>query len=218
MQNVPSFQEAKKFIVNRPNAEEVIRQSFYDSGTYATAGFTSQRFFQVPQGQSGKTEQDTNMTLAGQLPQPQFHLTESIELHVFPGENPVVAADATSSPNFANDVYSILSAGSLTLHIGSKDFLEEAPLMRFPPKTRLCMNFGAALQYTEASASDAAREIVGNYAAAEGRPYFLDPPILIPPTQNFDIQLKYSSAVATPSGNDATIVVVMDGLLFRLSQ
>lgn len=222
MRNIPSFQEAKAFIVNRPGAEEVIRQSLYDFQTYATAGVTSQRFFQVPVGQSGKTEQDTNLSLAGQLPQPQYHLSESIEVHFFPGVDPVTVVTGTdvaaSVTNFANDVWSVLKAGSLTLRIGSKDFLEEAPLLRFPPKTKLEVEFGAALQIAQATAADANTQIVGDYATACGRPYFLDPPLLIPPTQNFDIELRFSSAVATPSGQDARIGVILDGLLYRLSQ
>jgi hypothetical protein len=222
VRNIPSFQEAKAFIVNRPGAEEVIRQSLYDFQTYATAGFTSQRFFQVPQGQSSKTEQDTNLSLAGQLPQPQYHLSESIEIHFLPGVSPVTVVTGTdvaaAVTNFSNDVYSVLKAGSLTLRIGSKDFLEEAPLYRFPPKTKFEVEFGAALQIAQAMAADANTQIVGDYASACGRPYFLDPPLLIPPTQNFDVELRFASAVATPSGEDARIGVILDGLLYRLSQ
>jgi len=223
MREAPSFDYAKQFMVNRPGAEEVIRQSFYDFQTYATAGFTEQIFFQVPQGQSGKTVQDTNLTNAGALPQPQYHLTESIEVHFFPGVNPVVATlagEAVSAvePEFANDVYNVLKAGSLRLFIGSKTFLREAPLLRFPPKTKLETAFALALQYSEGTASDDAYQITANYAAACGRPYFLDPPLLIPPTQNFDVTLNFSTAVATPSGVDGRIGVILDGLLYRLSQ
>lgn len=223
MNEVPSFEFAKRFIVNRPGEEEVVRQSLYDFQTYPNAGFTSKRYFQVPVGQSSKTVQDTNMDLAGQLPQPIFHLTQSIELLFFPGVNPVTVVNNSAdfdvtAPNFANDVYSVMKAGSLTLHIGSKDYLEEAPLGRFPPKTRLEAHFAAAVAYTQATAANGSQEAYADYASASGRPYFLDPPILIPPTQNFDLEIEFSSAVSLPSGVDGRLGIVLDGLLYRQSQ
>lgn len=216
-----SFDQAQEYAVNRSQEFEVTRQSLYDFQTYAMAGATSQTFFQTPIGQSSKTVQDTNMELAGQLPAPKYFLIESIEIHFFPAEFPVQVANGTAAnatlTNFANDVYEVGKAGSLDLFIGSKSYLQEAPLVRFPPKTRLHGWFGAALQTKQAIAADDGGQIVGDYAAFGGRPYFLDPyKILLAPTQNFNVKLSFSSAVAISAA--ARIGVVLDGLLYRLSQ
>jgi hypothetical protein len=41
---------------------------------------------------------------------------------------------------------------------------------------------------------------------------------MLAPTQNFNVTLNFPTAVATPSGQNARIGVVLDGLLYRLSQ
>ena len=220
MSRIPSFKDAQAFVVNRQGSEEVVRQSLYDFQEYPTGGFTSMKFFQVPSGQSGKTDQDTNMTLAGQLPQPLFHLTQSIEVLLFPGVDPVTGNTTPAATQFANDVYNIMKAGSLKLRIGSKDYLEEAPLMRFPPKSRMDVQGAVSLFRVEPVPQEdqaaAVENISLDYGVAGGRPYFLDPPILLQPTQNFDIELNFATAV--PIATAARIGIVLDGLLYRLSQ
>lgn len=216
-----SFEQAMQYKVNRSQEYEVTRQSLYDFQTYAMAGQTSLTFFQVPIGQSSKTLADTNMELAGQLPAPKYFLVESVEIHFFPGPFPVsisnAAADDAVLTNFSNDVYEVATSGSLDFFIGSKSYLQEAPLGRFPPKTRLDFGFGAAMSTHQAIAALSSAQIVGDYAAFAGRPYFLDPyRILLAPTQNFNIRLTWPTAVAISA--NARIGVVLDGLLYRLSQ
>lgn len=221
---VPTLEVAERYRVNRAGEQEVIRQSLYDTLTYGAAGQTSLQFFQNPKGQGGKTIADTNMEQAGTLPNPKSFLIESIELYFLPADAPVEAVNNdedtdAAAPTFANDVYKVFKSGSLDLFIGSKSYLTEAPIGRFPPKTRLDVNFGAALAFAQACAADGERQVVGNYASWCGRPYFLKPAsILIPPTQNFSVTLTWPSAVALSSQNDARIVCVLDGYLYRLSQ
>ncbi len=218
-----SFNDAEKYRVNRSQEYEVTRQSLYDATTYAAAGQTSLTFFQLPIGQSGKTIADTNMELAGQLPAPKYFLVESIEILFFPGDDPVSVDNSAASPdaiatNFANDVYAVEQSGSLNFFIGSKTYLEEAPLGRFPPKTRLETEFAFAKNSTTAQA-ESSNQISADYAAFCGRPYFLDPyMILLAPTQNFNVTLTWPVAVALPSTVDARIQVTLDGVLYRLSQ
>lgn len=218
-----SFADAEKYRVNRSQEYEVTRQSLYDITTYAAAGQTSLTFFQLPLGQAGKTIADTNLELAGQLPAPKYFLVESIEIYLFPGDDPVtvqnsVAAPAAVATNFANDQYAVEQSGSLNFFIGSKTYLEEAPLGRFPPKTRMETEFAFTNQSTTAGA-ETANQISGDYAAWCGRPYFLDPyKILLAPTQNFNVTLTWPTAVLLPSTADARIGVVLDGVLYRLSQ
>lgn len=218
-----SFNDAEKYRVNRSQEYEVTRQSLYDAQTYAAAGQTSLTFFQTPIGQGGKTIADTNLELAGQLPAPKYFLVESVELLFFPGEDPTSVDNSAAAPdtiltNFANDVYAVEQSGSLNFFIGSKTYLEEAPLGRFPPKTRLDTEFAFSNVSTTAGA-ETANQVSGDYAAFCGRPYFLDPyMILLAPTQNFSVTLTWPVAVALPSTVDARIQVVLDGVLYRLSQ
>ncbi len=78
---IPTLDQLQQYDVNRRGEYEGIRQTLYDSAAYAAAGQTQLQFFQIPQGQSSKTIADTNMKSAGQLPQPQHFLVESIEIH-----------------------------------------------------------------------------------------------------------------------------------------
>ena len=213
---IPSLSDLTQYDVNRRGQYEGTRQSLYDSATYdGDAGHTQLQFFQVPRGQSSKTAADTNMTSAGQLPQPQHFLVQSVEVYFYPSAMIVtesVAAPAESE--FSNDVYTVAKSGSLKFFIGSKTYLEEAPLNRFPPKTRLdCELYGT---FAQDSGED--QMMQGDYAAWVGRPYYLDPPILLVPNQNFSVELNWPSAIVLPSGTDAKIFVVLDGILYRQSQ
>lgn len=216
--NVPDLQNLQKFAVNRQGQYEVLRQTLYDFQTYANAGQTSLQFFQVPLGQGGKTIADTNQDSAGQLPQPKWFLVESIEIHFFPGIDPGTEVTTIAETEFTNDVYAVAKGGSLNFFIGSKTYVEEAPLIRFPPKTRLNVEAAHSIFYTEASASDAAAQVSTDYAAACGRPYFIDPEVLLIPNQNFKVTLSWPSVVALPSSVDGRIGVILDGILYRQSQ
>lgn len=211
LRGAPSLAALNKFNVNRAGAVEAVRQTLYDFQTYAQAGQTSLTFFQVPQGQAGKTLDDTNMEIAGSLPSPKRFLLQSIEVYLFPGPFPsTLGAPALSA--FANDVYEVGMSGFLKFFIGSKDYLIEAPLQRFPPKTHLYGWSGAS----DSTTAGAAQAVNNTYASFAGRAYRIQPEILIEPTQNFNVSLNWSAAVGISA--DARIGVVLDGILYRNSQ
>lgn len=212
--NIPTLDELSKYNVNQPGAVEGVRQSLYDFQTYATAGTTSMNFFQVPQGQSSKTKYDTNMEIAGSLPAPKRFLIESIEVYIFPGSAiNFSGAGAATRKGHADDVYALAKSGWLDLFIGSKSYLTEAPIGRLPPTTGVKVNSAIAL-----AGSGAAQMEGYDYAVPGGALYRMEPPILLVPTQNFSITLNWPSAVATPSGADARVGVVLKGILYRNSQ
>ena len=215
---VPTRAQLSKYSVNRPGWE-AIRQSLYDYQAYQAAGHTFLSFFSLPVGQQGKTLSDTNMTLAGQLPKNQEFLIQSIELLIYP-TTPTVAAQmpgAFGAPAIAalvNDVYIIGRSGNLQMVIGSKPYLQEAPLGRFPPKTRL--DIDAALSDATTAGANLATRVA--FAVWAGRPYVLDPaPLLLPENQNFSIQLNWPEG-AQPIANPARVGIVLDGILYRRSQ
>lgn len=219
LKRIPTLTELKSYDVNRAGAVEGVRQSLYDFQTYtASSGHTSLTFFQVPNGQSSKTIADTNMELAGSLPAPKRFLVESVEIYFFPGVLPEQIKTTLAIPEFINDMYTINKSGSLNFFIGSKTYLEEAPIGRFPTKTGLQVEASNSIFRSQASAADAQDQVSTSYAKSGGRPYYLDPPVLLTPTQNFKITLTWPTAVTLPSAADARIGVVLDGILYRLSQ
>lgn len=207
---IPTLEELQKYNVNRPGQIEGIRQSLYDFQTYPAAGTTSLAFFQVPIGQSGKTKADTNMEIAGSLPAPKRFFVESIEVHFYPGGT-LDRSDPSLTLGFADDVYSVAKSGFLDFFIGSKSYLTEGPIGRFPPKTGIKL-------FANNSSTLTGQNIRTEYATFGGVPYKLDPGILLVPTQNFNITLNWPVAVALPSGNPARIGVVLNGILYRNSQ
>lgn len=205
--NAPSFEELSAYDVNVVGKYEVNRQCLYDTVAYAAAGQSSLTFFQNPIGQAGKTAQDTNMTSAGSLPSPVNFLIESIELIWIPGAD---AMSSTLTPNYFDDVLAFKNNGSLRLTIGDKSQLLEAPLGVFPPK--------ATLDVSSAITAGADSEANFVFADMVGRPYYIDVPLLLRPTQNFDVKLEWKTPLALPSGLPGRIVCKLDGLRYRLAQ
>jgi hypothetical protein len=215
---LPSSTDLNKYSVNRPGWEAV-RQSFYDFQAYAQAGQSQLIFFQVPAGQSSKTASDTNTTNAGMLPANQQYLLESIEVVFFPtvpavaAQNPA-AFGAQAVAQIVNDVYIVGRTGNLVLFIGSKPYLTEAPLGRFPAKTHFNLQ-AAAADVSTAGSSFQTRIAFGFWS---GRPYLLSPTkLLLIPTQNFSVTLNWPEGVQALT-NAGRIGVILDGILYRKSQ
>lgn len=218
MRNVPNRSQLNRFNVNR-NGWEAVRQSLYDFTAYAAAGQTQLTFFALPVGQSSKTLSDTNMSLAGQLPANQEFLVQSIEVLFLPTVPAVAAANPSAFGAQAvaagvNDAYIVSRTGNLTFTIGSKPYLQEAPLGRFPAKTGLEVR--AALADVSTAGANFQSRIA--FARAVGRPYLLSPADLrLTSTQNFSVTLNWPEGVQAIT-NAGRIGVILDGVLYRRSQ
>lgn len=214
---VPNRAQLSKYSVNR-EGWEAIRQSLYDYQVYAAAGQSQLSFFTSPLGGT-RTLTDTNMTLAGQLPKNQEFLIQSIEVFFSPTTPTVVAQmpaafGAAAIAQVVNDAYIVGRGGNLVLTIGSKPYLQEAPLGRFPQKASFGVE-GAASDTSTAGASLQARIVFGKW---QGRPYLLDPaPLLLPENQNFSVALSWPEGVQAIT-NPGRIGVILDGILYRRSQ
>lgn len=235
----PSLEEFRRYMVTSGTNIEVIKQTLYDTLIYPTAGATAFRFFQNPVGQgvsaapgngggNPKTLADTNMTNAGALPSPQGFFVQSIEVDFQPGSvntantfTPQTRASSAAAPAAAtgvvqlgavNDVSSVLGAGFLQFNVGSKNYLTEGALLRFPPKARFELD--AAMGGNSATTANFA---MANLKAG-GRPYMLTPSIAIMTSQNFEVVVNYPVVVATPSGFNGAMRVILDGWLFRAVQ
>jgi len=192
-----AFQRAR---VNIPGIIEVIEQPLYDYQTLAATAVASQKFFQTPQGQNGKSIADTNMELAGQLPKGQAFAITGIQVEVLPG----LDIDAAAASEFANDVYAVLKGGALALRIGSKVYTVQGNLMKFPPVNRLAgfASTGLVTQQIQ-------------YVQAGGREFkVID--LLLESSQNFSVELI--DLPVLPSGTAGRIGVTLNGSLFRNAQ
>lgn len=207
-----AIKNPSQFSVNR-GAVEAIRSSLYDFQAYAAGGQTSLTFFQVPVGQAGKTRADTNMELAGSLPSPKRFVVETLELYFQPGV-PIdtVASTATNTAKYADDMLAFANGGFLDFFIGSKSYLTEAPLGRFPASC------GLRVDQSLAGTFAAPNMVKSQYAQMTGLIYRVEPNITLEATQNFNVSLNWPTAVAMPSGIAARVGVVTRGVLFRNSQ
>lgn len=237
----PTTSYLRRYAVNRPGQPEVIRQSIYDAELYP---FTGQQQILLYQRQIGagfttaigaavgtpKTNADTNMTLAGQLPALLNFLLQSVEIRFEPGTSNVAntftparwsnatdpASLAIANANLAawNDFQQFVLSGWLVLRIGNKDYLTEAPLNRFPPKTRYDLFSAFAADGPVATPAVYRAQV----ADMGGRPYFIDPPVSIMSNQNFSVTLNFPTAIPTLSGFNGRVNSILDGFTFRASQ
>ena len=213
---VSNMAELQRYNVNLESFEQ-LKTNLYDSNAYPAAGVTTLQFFQIPIGQGNKTLEDTNMRLAGQLPTNQLFLVEGVEVLFLPTD-PTVAADmpaafgAGAVAAIINDAYIFYRSGFLKFRVGSKDYIEEGPLMKFPPSQNFKVE-GALADATTAAANQQSRIA---YGYAGGVPYGIIPILLIE-NQNFDITLEWPSGVQAIT-NPARVVVTLDGVLFRRAQ
>lgn len=231
-QKYPTLKQFAAHLVTVMGKVEVVRQPLYDYNLYPTAGSTQPfLFFSVPAGQgisssSGNAANpkglaDTNMQNAGLLPTPQAFWCDGIQFDFQPGsvatantytiQPPVasVAAAAATVQAGENDVSNVLSGGVLSLSISNKIYYQEGPLFRFPPSTSFKLDAAVA------SNSATAVESLKAKLAARGDPVKIDPGLGIMSTQAFGVQIQFPAAIATPSGFNARMGVMLTGWLFR---
>jgi hypothetical protein len=213
MRGLPSTNPVEWFNrdrVNIPNMLEVIWQPLYDTLTYPATGINSLIFFQeqIGKGTPPKTLTETNMELDSQLPKGQAFKVTGIQIEFYTLAN---SASATIPGGYTaawdQDVYVLSKSGSLKFRIGSKNYLEQAPLGKFPPVQSIKSE---AMIYGQ----NAARSAI-TYAAFAGREFAVVPKLL-ESTQNFNIELN--DLPALPSGANAKIVVRLNGYLGRNAQ
>lgn len=235
MERLPTAADFNARRVTNPQQSEIVRQRFYDYQLYPTAGATQFTFFAAPVGQGitsavggsaggVKTLWDTNLELPSTLPSGKAFMIESIEVLFFPGSVSTANTYTLASPVIFNatasaavqsqlaDVNSFYQSGMLELNILSKNYLRETPVLAFPPKANFNLDASAASN----SATTALNGAVN--MRASGRPYFLEPTIALQPAVNFEVLIRYPAAVATPSGFNARVGVILDGYFMRASQ
>jgi len=233
MDQIPSAADFNARRVTNPSQSEIVRNRFYDYQIYSTAGVSQLTFFSSPVGQgitsavgatatTSKTLWDTNLELPNTLPSGKAFMIESIEVLFFAGSVSTANTYTLASPVVFNatpaaalaaqlaDVNSFYQSGMLELNILSKNYLRETPLLAFPPK--------ATFNYDMAFSGSGTAEVGAVNGRAAGRPYYINPEIALQPAVNFEVVLKFPAAVATPSGFNARVGVILDGYFMRASQ
>jgi hypothetical protein len=210
--NPPTVQELSRYDVNRKGEAEGFVQPLYDYQPYASVGQTSLTFFSEPIGQNGKTLADTNMESAGQMPSPKEQLVTGIQVVFLPGGNPGTFGVQTAANNW-NDAYAVFKSGYLDFFIGSKSYLQDAPIGKFSNDFRLAGS--AALSDASTAAADAQSMV--DYATFAG-PLYMISPVRLTSNQNFKVTLNWPAAVPLPSTVAARIGIILVGFQYRLSQ
>lgn len=200
--------------VNVPNLMEAITQPLYSYQSYPAAGSANPFVFFQSQPIGTITAEDTNMQLAGQLPNPQSFLVQGIGIDLLGG---LAAArfGAQSANSLLNDFWAVMRRGVLVLSIGSKDYLQTGPLLQLPVRSHI--NGVAAV--ADATTAGANLQTMVTVGYSDG-PVFNPRPLLIPPSQNFKVTISFpAGAVALPSADAAArIGVQLYGTLYRPAQ
>ena len=198
----PSIAALRKYNVNRAGQFEVIWQPAYEYQDYVVAGHTQLTFFQNTVGSVAGGLSTTNMRAAGQFPRPQEFLTTAIEVTFEVG---AAVAGAAATPTNVQDAFDVLNSGNLDFFIGSKSYLNDAPLGVLPQTYGLYIN-----------ADQGGGAFGTNYARGIGKQYAITP-VKIPANQNFNVTLNWPEG-AVPVTTQAVIGVRLLGFLYRLSQ
>lgn len=219
----PDLATFAKYGVNVQGVTDVIWQPLYDHLQYPAAGTSSLEFFQVQKGQGATTApnatgakslSDTNMTLAGQLPQPQSHLSLGLSFRIYPGVAPGEGGVTNANAGrFVNDVWNVFRSGAVEFIVGEKPRIQEAPLGKMGSQVSLG-GFASMADQTTAAASSFSQV---DYAYIRS-PIYRIAASAIPWGQNFIVRVSWPALVTLPSAAAARIGCDIHGWLARAAQ
>lgn len=204
---------------------DVIWNPLYDFASYPSAGSLQISFFSTPIGQGtttapgatgAKTEADTNMNSAGQLGKGNQFYTTGVEMLLFPSNVPGNGGiDITAVGSFTNTMYNVGKSGFVTFKVGSdRIYLQQGPLMLFPPSARLA-GWAAIASEGDTSVATSVGEI--NYAVWSGE-VFTIVPVLLDANQVFTFDAKWPALVAAAGPSAHRLGVRLRGYQIRNAQ
>lgn len=201
----PQLRELLQFRVNIPDAVEVLYEPLYNYLDYPAAGQREFIFFKQQIGVDGATLASTNMDAAGQMPKGRRFLVTGMEVDLLLDPTDF---DDNVVPAYIVDYYAIMTARAyLQFTIGSKPYMRQAPLIKFPPSQKI----GGYI-----SANVAAGTFGAGYAVGDGKPMDIVD-VVLESNQNFDVGIVFDDLVpitATP----ARLGMTLRGYLFRNAQ
>ena len=170
---------------------EPINEPMYDTQVYPNAGVAALQFF--TQGIGGRTLRETNIPIAGALPNPQqFHIygLQLVPSQLASAQSGALADDAVT------DQTAMIENSFSRLHIGTKSYIEVATV--FVPNGHGLTGF--------ASTTVNATAIVSAHNGISHQNNFYDVTVKvdrsrlaihIPPQQNFRFELNFPGPAAT---------------------
>ena len=223
--------------VGIPGQKDVIWNPLYDCNAMPSAGFAGNQitFFSNQQGQgtssapgvgtnSPKTQWDTNLAAPNQLTLgnefycigsetlfwPGVNNTTNTPFGILPGRGNVTP---TNTGQFLNDIWELGNQGYKQLKVGTdRYYIQDGPLMMFPPVTRLAAVSALATLTLSTEATSYVNEVT--YASWSGEPYTVVP-IYIQTNQLFTVVYTFPVAIALPSGQIGRIMERLRGYLIR---
>jgi hypothetical protein len=186
--------------------EETIDQPIYDSFSIAAnTAFAKTVLFQSPIGQNSKTLAQTNLVVGGQLQFPQ-----RLELHS-------IAVWIANNVTLT-DLVNIQTNCSFVLTVGTKPMLQ-VPVGFLPAGRGAIVN--AAANVGTVPAGSAPMFSTSNGIQDPRAVFALSCPFMIESGESFNVTINPETPFNTqanttnPAGVGATIVVVLDGVLYR---
>lgn len=211
---------------------EPIHQELYSAGLFAAAAIPNAvAFFGYPVGGTvagnvagvAATALHTNMETPAFLANPKLFLVEGLRFHVPPvaqtldAPAEIFTGDPTLGGNwtFFDDLRLLVNATWLRFRVGQKDYLR-VPTWLCPPNTGFGGVADLALDQAAPAGTDSIIQIAPHYT---GRYMgFPSAPILLPPQQNFAVEVVRSETTAATLGSALIAYVVLDGILGRETQ
>lgn len=184
---------------------DTIAEPRYDTVALPAAGSVQLTFFALPLGQGvtafgagTKTYADTNMELAGQLPNPYTFTIMGFRL-AFPWNVP------------AADLVLAINGAVFSLFIGAKPFLR-VPARTIPSGNGafISTNAGSTAAANVSSATSGWPHMANGFAI--GRK-----PLVLTPTENFQVTLSWPGGLQV-IGAQTFITIYLDGVLRRGAQ
>lgn len=210
--------------VTVPGVKDAVFNPLYDYTTYAAAGQLNLTFFALQKGQGAtshpggagpKTIADTNMQQSGSLPAGNWFYCMGIEVEFWPGSTTGFTGAVTAAvlAQQWGDCYDFSRSGSLTFAIQNRNYVQDAPLGKFPTQTGL---------YATAANSDSTTAGAGqfrqvSYARLDGAAYNIIPTYIVP-TQAFVVTMDWPNVIALVSTVAARVGVRLVGNLIRSAQ
>jgi hypothetical protein len=182
-----------------PKQPEAFADELWDTQNFVNASTTSLQFFQT--AVSDKTL--SNLTVPGQLPQPQYFLIHYVTVDIlFPA-----TTNAAAVAGNLNDVHILVNAAraTLTLSIATKPY--------GPWRVRSAHSGGAPVGFFTGGAAAPATMQYGHIGPHDGG-FCVNGGLIIPPATDFNVLMNFA-AVQTLNTNNLPIQVGLYGVRYR---
>lgn len=175
---------------------DVLDWTYYDTAALAAATLTHQ-FFTTPLGQAGKTLADTNLTLAGQIPQGQLMDIRAIKIF-YTTNNAFATADVQS-------FYAMLDQTTVSVKLENKETMGQWTLHEL-------LGASTLLAVTPTAAGDNIPIIQPKYHGV----FPLNKKIILAALTPFKVTVQHHTAVAAALADDR-LKIGLAGILTRVT-